>query len=89
MLEKYSLRNYNFSLFVFVLIAGIFGTIMINSADHSYLLKQVIGLVICMLGMIILSLIDYKFISKFYHILYGINIALLVAVSLQNFLKFY
>lgn len=82
MLENYRIRNYNFKLLLLVLIAGVFGTIMINSADSSYLKKQVLGLCICLTGLIVLSLIDYKFISKFYGILYGINLVLLACVLL-------
>ena len=82
MLENYRIRNYNFKLLLLVLTAGIFGTLMINSADSSYLKKQVLGLCICLTGLIVLSLIDYKFISKFYAILYGINIVLLSCVHL-------
>lgn len=55
---------------------------MINSADHSYLRKQVIGAIICIIGLITLSLISYKFISKFYIILYVFNIVMLASVLL-------
>ena len=82
MLQKYHLRNYNFKLLILVLAATIMGTLMINSADSSYLNKQIIGLVICLFGMITLSLIDYKFVSKFHSILYFINIILLLCVIL-------
>lgn len=82
MLENYRLRNYNFKLLLLVIIACVFGTLMINSADSSYLKKQVLGLVICIIGLIVLSLIDYKFISKFYILLYGLNLILLSAVLL-------
>lgn len=82
MLEKYHLRNYNFKLLLLVLFACIFGTLMINSADSSYLKKQVLGMVVCLIGMIVLSLIDYKFIRKFRALLYVINLALLLAVLL-------
>ncbi|MBE5941385.1 MAG: rod shape-determining protein RodA [Lachnospiraceae bacterium] len=80
MLKKYHLRNYNFKLLFLVLAATIMGTLMINSADSSYLNKQIVGLVICLIGMITLSLIDYKFIRKFHSILYVINIILLLCV---------
>ncbi len=80
MFDDYHLRNYNFKLLILVLIACIFGTLMINSADSSYFKKQCIGLVICLMGMIVLSLISYKFIRKFHWILYGVNIVLLLAV---------
>lgn len=82
MLEKYHFRNYNFKLLILVLFACIFGTLMINSADSSYLKKQVFGMVVCLIGMIVLSLIDYKFIRKFQALLYVINLALLLAVLL-------
>lgn len=80
MLQKYHFRNYNFKLLILVLCATIIGTLMINSADSSYFNKQVVGLVICLIGMITLSLIDYKFIRKFHFILYIINIILLLCV---------
>ncbi len=80
MLQKYHLRNYNFKLLLLVICATVIGTLMINSADSSYLNKQIVGLVICMIGMITLSLIDYKFIRKFHFILYVINIILLLCV---------
>lgn len=80
MFENYRVRNYNFKLLFVVLILCIFGTVMINSADHSYLNKQIFGLAVCVTGMIILSLIDYKLIAKFQFVLYIINILLLLSV---------
>lgn len=82
MLQNYRLRNYNFKLLILVLIAGVFGTLMINSADSSYLKKQLIGFIICLIGLVVLSLIDYKFISKFHLLLYAFNLLLLAAVPL-------
>lgn len=82
MLQNYHLRNYNFKLLILVLSATIIGTLMINSADSSYLNKQIFGLMICIIGLITLSLIDYKFIRKFQFILYIINIILLLCVLL-------
>lgn len=82
MLDGYRLRNYNFKLLIFVITAIILGTLMINSADSSYLKKQLIGVFICIIGLITLSLISYKFISKFYVGLYIANIVLLLAVLL-------
>ncbi len=80
MFENYRLKNYNFKLLLAVLISCVLGTVMINSADHSYLNKQIAGLVICITGMIVLSLIDYKAIGKIQFILYIINIVLLLSV---------
>lgn len=85
MLENYRFHNYNFKLLLYILIITIFGTVMINSADSSYLKKQVIGLCICIIGLIILSFIDYKFIGKFYLIIYGFNLVLLMSVLLFGY----
>jgi rod shape determining protein RodA len=82
MFDEYRLRNYNFKLLFLVITAIIFGTVMINSADSSYLKKQLFGVFTCIIGMIVLSLISYKFISKFHVILYTFNIIILAAVLL-------
>lgn len=80
MLQNYHLRNYNFKLLILVLAATIIGTLMINSADSSYLNKQVVGLIICLIGMITLSLINYKLVEKMHFLLYVINVILLLCV---------
>lgn len=82
MFKNYRIRNYNFKLYIYVIVIGVLGTIMINSADSSYFKKQLFGFIICIIGLGVLSLIDYKFISKFYIILYGFNLLLLVSVLL-------
>ena len=81
MFEEYRLRNYNFKLLFLVLTSIVLGTLSINSADSSYLKKQIAGAVICVIGLIALSLISYKLISKFYMVLYVVNIVLLIAVK--------
>jgi len=82
MFENYQLRNYNFKILFFAIVASIIGTVMIVSADNSYLQKQIFGVSICLIGLIVLSLIDYKFINKFSNVLYVINIVLLASVIL-------
>ncbi|MDE6626126.1 MAG: rod shape-determining protein RodA [Lachnospiraceae bacterium] len=84
MFENYRIQNYNFKLILLVLFACIFGTVMIDSADHSYLKKQIAGMVVCLIGLIVLSLVDYKFIRKFQMLLYVINIILLLAVIFKG-----
>lgn len=80
MFDDYKLRHYNFKLLILVLIACTAGTIVIYSADNSYLKKQLIGLIICVIGMIALSLIDYHFIAKFYIVLYVFNFFMLLGI---------
>lgn len=77
MFEKYRLRNYNFKLLILVLALCIMGTIIINSADSSYLKKQIMGVVVCFIGMLVLSVLDYHFLCKLFIPLYLFNLALL------------
>ncbi len=78
MFDDYKLRHYNFKLLFLVLLSCGFGTVVIYSADSSYLKKQIIGLVVCIIGMIVLSLIDYHFLAKFAVIMYIFNFLILL-----------
>ncbi len=80
MLKGYRLRDYNFKLVIFVLIACIFGTVVINSADSSYTFKQIIGLIGCFGIMIFVSLIDYHYFCKFWIVLYIMNLIMLLGL---------
>ena len=75
--RKYSILDYNFKLLLLVVAAIAMGTIIIVSVDETKLTKQLIGAGVCILGMIIVSMIDYNFICKYYMVLYFINLALL------------
>ncbi len=61
------------------------GTVIIVSVDETKLTKQLIGAGVCILGMIIVSLIDYNFICKYYMVLYAANIVLLGLVLVVEF----
>ena len=67
-----------------LLILGIMaaGIPVIKSVSDYYASKQIIGAVLATVIMLVLALIDYHFICKFYVIFYFINIGLLVAVLL-------
>ena len=78
--KKYRLINYNFKLILFVIAAMIMGSITICSVRPDFLTKQLIGVSACIIGMIVVSLIDYNFICKSYMVLYVINIGLLFLV---------
>ena len=75
--RKYSILDYNFKLLLFIMAAIAFGTVIIVSVDGTKLTKQLIGAGVCILGMIIVSLIDYNFICKYYMALYIANIVML------------
>lgn len=85
-LKTYRLRNYNFRLLLLLLIICGLGIAIVGSAndgeDSSAVMKQAIGMVIGFSGMIVVSLIDYSWILKFYWVIYVFNMGLLVAVHL-------
>ncbi len=80
MFTKFNLKDYNFKLITFVLTLEIIGVIIINSANNTYTVRQIIGVVLGFVIMLILSFIDYNFICKFYIIYYIANIILLLLV---------
>ncbi len=82
MFQKYSLKDYNFQLLILVIAAMVFGVVVINSADSSFTQRQIVGIVISLVIMLVLSLIDYHFICKFFIPLYILNLLLLTAVLL-------
>ena len=82
MIKQYKLRFYNFRLVIFLLAISMFGIILVGSAREDLRSKQLAGVIIGLIIMIILSLMDYSWISNFQWIMYGINIVLLLIVRL-------
>lgn len=85
-LKTYKLRNYNFRLILFILIICGLGIAIVGSAndgeDSGAVMKQAIGMIIGFSGMIVISLIDYSWVMKFYWVIYVFNLGLLAAVLL-------
>ncbi len=80
MLKLYKLKNYNFRLVLWlVLISGI-GVMMVGSAKESYQSRQLMGVILGLVVMVIISLMDYSWILNFYWIIYGGNIFMLLLV---------
>ena len=77
MLKKYKLRNYNFPLVITVALLSIIGILMVGSAASSLQDRQAIGVAGGMIIMVIVSLIDYKLLLKFYRLIYLLGVALL------------
>lgn len=82
MIKQYKLRFYNFRLVIFLLAVSVIGIVLVGSARDDLMSKQLIGVVMGVILMLILSLIDYSWISNFQWIMYGANIALLLIVRL-------
>lgn len=79
-LKRYHIRDYKFNIILTVMILTTFGIVLVGSAEKSLQGKQIAGMVIGLVMMITVSLIDYHFIMRFYWVLYGINIILLLLV---------
>ncbi len=81
-LTSYKLSKLNFRLLVYVAALTTIGVFSIGSATDvgEYQIKQLGGIVFALIALIILTLISYKFIFKFYWPLYFVAIGLLLIV---------
>ncbi len=82
MLRQYRLRDYRFSLILWVMALAVLGILLIGSAQESTQQRQIWGLALGIVLMVILSLLDYTWLLKFYWIFYLGGNALLLAVLL-------
>lgn len=82
MLRLYRLKNYNIQLVFLLLIISGLGVALVSSAQESLQNRQVFGVILGIVAMIIVSLIDYSWVLNFYWFIYFFNIALLLFVRL-------
>ena len=82
MIKQYRLRNYNFRLIAYVVILCIIGILVIGSAKESVQNKQIYGFIAGLIIMVIVSLMDYSHILKYWFFIYLVVIGLLVCVLL-------
>lgn len=84
MIKRYHIRNLNVRLLVYVIALTILGINVISSATDSstFEIKQIGGLLIGLVMMVVLALISYNYILKYYWLIYGVNLALLIAVMI-------
>ena len=81
MFRQYKLRDYNLKLIIYVLTISIIGILAVGSAKSDLMSRQIAGVAIGFVVMIVVSFIDYSFILYFYGYLYVINILLLLSVT--------
>lgn len=76
--KPYHLKDYKFNLIISVVALTILGILVIGSAQKSVQNKQIIGLVLGLIVMVIVSLSDYVWVLNLYWMIYAINIVMLV-----------
>lgn len=84
MFKKYRLRDYDFKLVLMVLALAVIGVMAIGSAESSLQHKQMLGVAAGVFLMIVCSLFSYNFILKFYWLMYGFNLVLLLLVTFSK-----
>lgn len=80
MLKRYSIKNYNFKLIFLALAISIFGIMMIGSAREGFQIRQIYGVVLGVIVMLVVSVIDYTFLLNFYWFIYIFNLVMLISV---------
>lgn len=84
MLKLYKLKDYNFRLVLWlVMISGV-GVLLVGSAMESLQTKQLAGVILGLIVMVIVSLFDYSWILNFYWFIYAGNIAMLLFVRIAG-----
>ncbi|MEO2263967.1 FtsW/RodA/SpoVE family cell cycle protein [Dorea sp. YH-dor228] len=78
--KPYHLKDYKFSLIILVVAISILGVLAVGSAKPAYQSKQILGLGIGLVVMVIISLIDYVWIMNFYWLIYLFSIVILAVV---------
>ena len=82
MFKQYRLRDYRFRLILYVYAISIIGIMVIGSARKSVQSQQILGLALGTVAMLVISVLDYIWILKFYWLIYVFNIALLAMVKI-------
>lgn len=82
MIKQYKLRFYNFRLVVYLLAISAIGIQLVGTAMESLRTRQLAGVLMGIIIMLVLSLIDYSWIMNFQWIMYGFNIVMLLAVRI-------
>lgn len=78
--KPYRLKDYKFPLVILVLAISCLGVLVIGSANEAYQGRQITGLVLAIILMVVVSLIDYVWIANFYWIMYLLSVGMLALV---------
>lgn len=84
MFKHYRLRDYDFKLIFLVLVATAVGILAIGSAKESLQNKQIAGVLVGLVMMVVISLFDYSMLIKLNWVMYAANLVLLGAVIFSD-----
>ena len=80
--KNYQLKNFRFPLVILVLALSFIGILVVGSAKESLQGKQIFGVILGVIVMLIVALFDYNWILNFYWLMYVGNVVLLLLVKL-------
>ena len=80
-LKKYQLKHFNFILVIAVLILSIIGILAVGSATPGAQSKQILGVCIGFVMMMVIAFVDFEWVLNFYWVIYCVNIFLLLYVK--------
>lgn len=80
-LKNYHIKDFNFILAISVLALSIIGILAVGSALPSAQTKQILGVGLGVVAMLIIAVIDFEWVLNFYWVIYIVNILLLLCVK--------
>ena len=80
MLRQYKLSDYKFRLILWMVALSVLGILIIGSADQDFQIRQIQGLILGLVLMVIVSLFDYTWVLNCYWLIYPFGSALLGGV---------
>lgn len=80
--KVYRIKNYNFTLVALVLALSVLGVFVVGSAKEIYQGRQLFGVIVGLVVMIVVSLFDYVWVLEFSWLIYAAAVASLGSVLL-------
>ncbi len=81
MFKRYKLRNFDFPLVILVVALNIIGVLAIGSARESLQNKQILGMAAGLCIMMVVAMVNYSFVLKFYWLAYAAMMGSLLLVK--------
>lgn len=80
----YQLKYFDFRLLLYVTVLSAIGVCLIGSANEAYQYRQLAGMVLGSMVMLLMSFMDYKLLIKSGWFIYGLGIVLLLSVTVAG-----